>query len=197
MVSSNSRESTHAIDPIFLDRWSPRAFTGETLAEADLLGLLEAARWAPSAANLQPWRFIYALNGQPNWDRFVGLLAEGNQVWAKNASALVFVVSRQVAERGGEKRPATTASFDAGAAWGYLAMQAHLKGLHAHGMGGIKHAEIAQAFGVGDEYKVEAAIAIGRIADPATLPDALRARETPSQRRPLAEIAFNGAFIAD
>lgn len=197
MVTSNGREAAHAIDRLFLDRWSPRAFTGETMAEADLLALLEAARWAPSAANNQPWRFIYALNGQADWDRFVGLLAEGNQIWAKTASALVFIVSRQVVERRGEIGPNPSASFDTGAAWGHLALQTHLKGLHAHGMGGIKHAEIAKTFGIGEDYKVEAAAAFGRIADPSTLPEALRAREVPSQRRPLAEIAFNGRFEAD
>lgn len=198
MTETNGRRSDYPIDPIFLDRWSPRAFTGEPLPEAELLTLLEAAHWAPSAGNGQPWRFIYALKGQEPWARFVDLLNEGNQVWAQNASALIFILSRKVAPgRDGELRPFYTHAFDAGTAWGHLSIQAHLKGLHAHGMGGIKREEIMQAFGVGDDYRVEAAVAVGRIADKATLPEALQARETPSQRRPLAEVAFNGRFVAD
>jgi nitroreductase len=197
MPAANSRESAHDIDPMFLDRWSPRAFTEATMTEDELLTILEAARWAPSTANYQPWRFIYALRGGPHWDRFVSLLAEGNQVWAKNAAALVLIVSRQVVERDGEKRPHALHAFDAGTSWGHLAIQAHLKGLHAHGMGGIKRDEIKEAFGIGEDYVVQAAVAIGVIAPADTLPEPLRAREVPSQRRPLSELAFNGKFVAD
>jgi nitroreductase len=83
MTKSNNRESQYPIEPIFLDRWSPRAFTGEVIPESDLLGILDAAHWAPSSANQQPWRFIYALKGSDDWDVFVSLLVESNQEWAK------------------------------------------------------------------------------------------------------------------
>jgi len=93
MTKSNNRESQYPIDPIFLDRWSPRAFTGEIIEEAQLLSLLDAAHWAPSSSNQQPWRFIYALKGSEHWEKFVALLVDANQEWAKNASSLIFVVT--------------------------------------------------------------------------------------------------------
>jgi nitroreductase len=107
MTTSNSRTSEFDIDPMFLDRWSPRAFTGEAMDKTVLLTILEAAHWAPSASNYQPWRFIYTLNTEPDWDRFIGLLNESNQVWARSASALVFLFSDSLSRRddGSEPKP--------------------------------------------------------------------------------------------
>jgi len=94
MTTSNGRESEYPIDSHFLDRWSPRAFSNEIMPEADLLKMLEAARWAPSSFNHQPWRFVYALRGSEHWDGFLSLLIEFNQGWVKSAAALLFVISR-------------------------------------------------------------------------------------------------------
>lgn len=198
MTKSNNRESEYPIDPMFLDRWSPRAFTGEIIEEAQLLSLLDAAHWAPSSANHQPWRFIYALKGTEHWEKFVALLNEANQEWAVNASALIFVVSRSFTGAAGstEEKPIYTHSFDAGTACGHLAMQARLSGFYAHGMGGIKHEEIRHAFGIPAGYRVEAGIAVGRLADKSVLSERNQAREFPSHRKPLSEVAFNGRFIA-
>ncbi len=197
MTNSNNRESQYPIESIFLDRWSPRAFTGEVIAEEDLLAVLEAAHWAPSSANQQPWRFIYALQGSDDWDKFVGLLVEGNQEWAKHASALIFVVSKGFSGEFSEGRKSYTHSFDAGTAWGYLALQSKFSGFYAHGMGGIKHEEIQQTFAIPEGYRVEAGIAFGRLADKSVLSPRNQEREFPSQRKPLAEVAFRGKFIAD
>jgi nitroreductase len=199
MTKSNSRESEYSIDPKFLDRWSPRAFTGEIIEEAEVLTWLDAAHWAPSSANMQPWRFIYALKGSVYWETFVGLLNDANQEWAKNASALIFVISRSFTGAAGssEEKPSYTHSFDAGAAWGHLAMQARVSGFYAHGMGGIKHEQIKETFGIPHSYRVEAAVAVGRIADKSVLSERNQAREFPSQRKPLSEVAFNGHFSAD
>ena len=99
MTTSNHRKSEYNVDPIFLDRWSPRAFDGSTMPKEDLLTILDAAHWAPSAFNYQPWRFVYALKGTPEFDKFLDILIEFNQGWAKNASA---VSNGQVALDAGE-----------------------------------------------------------------------------------------------
>ncbi len=120
MGETNPRQADHPIDPIFLTRWSPRAFTGEPVPEAALASMFEAARWAPSSYNSQPWRFLYALCGTPNFDRFLGLLVEFNQSWAKTAGALVILVSKETMQAGDKIVPSRTHAFDAGAAWGAI-----------------------------------------------------------------------------
>ncbi|MBM7325275.1 nitroreductase family protein, partial [Agrobacterium sp. S2] len=94
MTNSNNRQSEYPVDPLFLDRWSPRAFDGHAMPAQHLMTILDAAHWAPSASNHQPWRFVYAHKDSKDWPLFVELLMEGNQRWAKNASVLLFVISR-------------------------------------------------------------------------------------------------------
>ncbi|WP_337267745.1 nitroreductase family protein [Oryzifoliimicrobium ureilyticus] len=198
MTKSNHRESSFPIDSLFLDRWSPRAFRDEAISEEQILSILEAAHWAPSSSNQQPWRFIYALKGTEQWEKALELLIEFNQGWAQNASALVFIVSRTFqGEVDGERKPSYSHSFDAGTAFGFLSIQAHLAGFHTHGMGGIHYDKIKEAYAIPDGYRVEAAVAIGTIGDRDTLPDKLREREVPSSRKPLSEVAFNGTFTAN
>ncbi|MES5100991.1 nitroreductase family protein [Agrobacterium sp. BA1120] len=195
MTHSNNRQSEYPVEPLFLDRWSPRAFDGKSMPKEHLLTILDAAHWAPSASNLQPWRFVYAHKGSADWEKFVGLLMEGNQVWAKNASVLLFIISRSYSvSREGEKKPAPTHSFDAGAAWFSLAVQAHMLGYHTHGMAGIFKDKIVETLNVPEGYVVEAAVAIGTMTDRSTLPDNLAEREVPSNRLPLADVAFEGSF---
>jgi nitroreductase len=198
MTTSNSRSATHPIDAQFLDRWSPRAYNGEAINEETLLTFIEAARWAPSSYNSQPWRFIYARRGTPNWERFLGFLNEFNRGWAQSASAIVIVVSKRTFLPPGAQQevPSPTHSFDTGAAWGYLALQASLSGWQAHGMAGIERDKIRAELDIPEGYAVEAGIAIGRPGDKSTLPEALQARETPSPRNPLTAIAAEGRFIA-
>ncbi|NTF33370.1 nitroreductase family protein [Rhizobium skierniewicense] len=195
MTYSNSRQSEYPVDPIFLDRWSPRAFDGKGMPREHLLTILDAAHWAPSSSNQQPWRFVFSHNGTENFETFVSLLMEGNQRWAKNAAVLLFVLSRDhTISRDGEKKPATTHSFDAGAAWLSLAMQSHMLGYHAHAMAGIFKDKIVETLGIPEGFVVEAAVAIGTMADKETLPPELAEREIPSARMPLSEVAFEGRF---
>jgi nitroreductase len=198
MTTANSRSTDYPIDPMFLQRWSPRAFTGEPMPEYELLTILEAARWAPSCYNSQPWRFIYARRDTEHWPRLFGLLNAYNQSWAKAASALVILVSKMtLLPRGADKEvPSPTHSLDAGAAWGSLALQAARSGWAAHGMAGFDRERAATELGVPDGYRVEAAIAIGRQADKSVLPEALRAREVPSDRLPLRQLVGEGSFGA-
>src|SRR5215470_19716615 len=136
MTMANSRAADHPIDPLFLQRWSPRAFTAEPISERELFTLFEAARWAPSCFNSQPWRFLYARRGTEHWPRFLGLLSAYNQSWAKNAAALLILVSKTtMLPRGADKEvPSPTHSLDAGAAWANVALQAVRSGWAAHGM---------------------------------------------------------------
>lgn len=189
-----SRTSNYPILPAFTSRWSPRAFSDKRVNEEQVLTLLEAARWAPSASNLQPWRFIYAIKGQPEFDTLLSLLVPFNEGWAKNAGALIFIAS--VTSYDGE-RPVRSHSFDAGAAWMSLALQAHGMGLVAHGMGGIEYEKAPLVLELSPLLNVEAAVAIGYPGDAATLPDYLQAREAPSDRVPLDTIAFKGRFSGE
>ena len=118
MITANGRTADHPIDAMFLERWSPRAFTGEPLAETDLLTMLEAARWAPSCYNAQPWRFAYARRDTPSWGPFLDLLVPLNQTWAAGASALVFLISNSMMRPPGSDKdvPSPTHSLDAGTA---------------------------------------------------------------------------------
>jgi len=190
------RQADHPIDPLFLERWSPRAFDGSDIPDADLAAIFEAARWAPSAFNSQPWRFLYARRGDENWQRFLGLLIPWNQGWAHSASVLVYILSDTLPMTGrdGTPKESRTHSFDAGAAWVSLALQATRMGYHAHGMSGIDY-ELARAeLGVPERCRIEAACVIGRIGDPAILDEKQRAREHPSDRKPQSEFVFAGAF---
>ena len=196
--SANFRTADHEIDEVFLERWSPRAFTEEEITEEDLFSMFEAARWAPSSYNSQPWVFIYARRSSPHWDKLLGLLNEFNQSWAKRAGAIVVMASNSVMlPPGAEKAvPSHSHSFDAGAAWGYFALQGAKLGWHAHGMVGF---DIARAFGELDfpeGYRVEAAAAVGRLGDKSILPEGLQKREAPSPRKPVTDFAFEGAFKA-
>src|SRR5688572_5560176 len=110
-----ARKAEHPVAEIFLDRWSPRAMSGEELSSSELMSLFDAARWAPSSYNNQPWRFVYARRGGAGWEDLLGLLVPNNRVWAQRAGALVVVLSRKVFDYNG--RPSRTHSYDAGCAW--------------------------------------------------------------------------------
>ncbi|WP_260925194.1 nitroreductase family protein [Novosphingobium sp. 9] len=182
------------IEKLIVDRWSPRAFDGSEIPQDDLDVILEAAGWAPSAFNAQPWTFLYAKKGDANWDLFLSQLIDFNQGWAKNASALVFVVTDKHTHSDKGDQPNYSHSFDAGAAWGYAALQAQALGYHTHGMTGLKFGEAEAALGVPEDHRLEAAFAIGKQGDKAILPDFLQDKEAASARKPLAEIAKAGKF---
>ena len=194
--AATTRISDYAIDPLFLNRWSPRAFTEEVIPEEELMTLFEAARWAPSCFNSQPWRFIYARRGTPNWDRFVSLLIEFNQSWAKNASALVFIVSNTLMTdpATGKQTVSPSSTFDAGAAWAQLGLQATSSGWRAHAMAGFDHERARAELHVPAHFRIEAAVAIGRQGDRSTLAERLQDREVPSKREALAKITMEGGF---
>lgn len=188
------RQSVKGVHRLFVDRWSPRAFDRSKIDDRDLDIIFEAAGLAPSAFNYQPWRFLYAHRDDPIWDQFVGLLNPFNQSWAQNASAMIFIVTDTTMEQGEATSLSRTHSFDAGAAWAQMALQATALGYHAHAMAGIDYDRAQSELNVPPHFRVEVAVAIGRRASPDTLPDALREREAPSGRKPVDEIAFAGTF---
>jgi len=192
----NQRNSDHPIEAIFLNRWSPRAFDATSMPASDLFSTLEAARWAPSAFNIQPWRFLYAHRDDAHWPTYLTLLDTFNASWASHASALVFVLSDTLlsSDEGEAQKLSGTHSFDAGAAWAQLALQATSLGYHAHAMAGIDFEQVRESLSVPEQYCIEIAVAIGRRADPSILPQELRQREQPSHRLPLHKIAFDGTF---
>lgn len=198
MPQSNSRVADHPIDPQFVNRWSPRAFTGADISEETVLTFMEAARWAPSSYNSQPWRFIYARRGTAHWDGLLGLLNDFNRSWAQNASVLIIVLSKTIFTPPGASAPAPaiTHSFDTGSAWAYMALQASLSGWHAHGMAGFDRDKARVELGVPADFSVEAAVAIGKLGDKSLLPERMQAGETPSSREPLEKLAFEGKFRA-
>ncbi len=193
-VNLNANEVRKAevegVESLFTGRWSPRAMSAQPLSYDDIAPLFEAARWAPSSMNAQPWRFVYALRDDAYWDRFFNLLVDGNKGWAKNAGALLIIVSRRLFEFNGKKSP--THSFDAGAAWMSLALQAKFCGLVAHGMGGFDFERARLVLDLPEEFQVEAMVALGRPGSIEDLAEPYREREIPSQRKPLNEIVFNG-----
>lgn len=195
-MRASPRIAEHAIDAQFIQRWSPRAFTGEQIDEGSLLSIFEAARWAPSAFNAQPWRFLYARRDTPNWSRYLKLLNPANRDWAQQAGALVLVLSKTcfAAPCSNTEMPLPSHSFDAGAAWAHLSLQANLLGWHTHAMAGFDAAQARSQLGIPDEFALEIVVAIGKLGDKANLPETLRAREIPSPRRPLNELVGEGNF---
>lgn len=187
-----TRRPGYKIHPIILSRWSPRAMTGEGLSDDELMPLFEAARWAPSSYNGQPWRFIYARRDTKHWDNFYSLLAEGNKLWARKAAVLVVVVSRKRFEH--NEKPARTHSFDTGAAWENLALEGTRRGLVIHGMQGFDYDKAREVLGVPEAFEVEAMIAIGKRGKKEDLPRDLREIEFPSERKPLSAVVFEGQF---
>jgi nitroreductase len=188
------RTANPRVEKLIVDRWSPRSFDGSAISQEDLEVIFEAAGWAPSAYNVQPWTFLYAKNGDENWDLFLSGLVEFNQAWAKSASVLVYVVSDKYMRSDKGNTDNHSHSFDAGSAWALAALQAQAMGYHTHGMSGIKFGETETLLGIPEDHRLEAAFVIGRQAPKEQLPDFLQEREVPSGRKPVSEIMKAGKF---
>lgn len=166
--------------------------SGETIQEEELMALFEAARWAPSSYNNQPWRFLYAKRNTEHWEKFLKLMGEFNQGWAKNAAVLVVIISKKTFDHNG--KPSATHKFDTGAAWENLALEAETRGLIAHGMEGFDYAKARQVLAVPEDFDVEAMVAIGKKGKKEDLTPDLQKNEVPSDRRALTEIIMEGGF---
>jgi len=186
------RPTNYSIHPLLHNRWSPRSMTGEEMTNEELFPLFEAARWAPSSYNGQPWHFLYAKKNSPEWKLFFDLLVDANKQWAKNASALVVVISRKNFEK--NNKPSRTHSYDTGAAWMSLALEGISRGYVVHGMEGFNYEQAKISLEIPNEYEVEAMIAIGKKGPKENLPEELQKKETPSSRKNLEECISQGKF---
>lgn len=180
--------STPILD-VLTERWSPRAFDPDSVLEAGALaGAFEAARWAPSAGNSQPWRFIIARRGTKSFSAIADTLMGFNQAWAGSAAALVVNVAITATEDG---TAVPYALYDLGQAVAQLSVQAHAEGLHVHQMGGFDRAAISAAFDLEERFAPTSVMTIGKIGDAGALPDVLREREVaPRERLSLDEIVL-------
>jgi nitroreductase len=172
-----------------LSRWSPRAFSHKSVSTQDLRTIFEAARWAASSYNEQPWRFFVGHRGDTTYQKIFDSLVEFNQGWAKSAPVLILSVANKHFAH--NKTPNPYAIHDTGAATAYLVLQAAALGLHAHSMAGFNHDKARAAFGIPEDYLIGAVTALGHLGDVDTLPEGLREQDTaPRQRRPLNETVF-------
>ncbi len=166
--------------------------SGEEISNDELMRLFEAARWAPSSFNAQQWRALYARRGTEHWSTFLGLLVEGNKAWAQNAAVLVLFISRTTFEYNGES--SITHSFDTGAAWENFALQGFHQGFVVHGMEGFDYDRAKTELKIPDGFRVEAMAAVGKPGAKETLPEKLRTKESPNDRRKLSESICEGPF---
>lgn len=189
----NNTNRPSGLAPQIHQRWSPRAFTTQPVAPAVLERLLEAARWAPSCYNEQPWRFVVAhAADSAGFAAILGTLVPFNQGWAKSAAVLGIAIAKLDFGNG---KPNDWARYDTGQAMAQLALQAEFEGLKVHQMGGFDPAACQVALSIPEGYVAAAAFAIGYVGDPATLDPQLQAGELAlSERKPLSELVFHGKF---
>lgn len=191
MTVQTKRKAAYAIDEAYINRWSPRAFSTKEVEEEKLNAIFEAARWAPSAANWQPWNYIVARKEE---DRatFLSFINENNVEWCKRAPVLVLAISKKTRNEEGDPNP--WHAFDAGTAWGYLSLEAYRQGLITHGMGGFDKDKARELLEIPAEYDINAVVAVG-YHDPTTLlSDRNQQREVPSDRKPIESFVFEGKF---
>jgi nitroreductase len=154
----------NAMQPFFENRFSPKAFDGTLIEDGEIIGLIEAARWAPSAYNEQPWRFFFASRSDKvAFEAFIHVLNQGNQPWARDASALMFTAARRERRRDGETNP--YAWHDLGQAVAYLTVRAYHSDIYLHQMQGFNPERARTLLNLPSGYDPVTAIAIGRPAD--------------------------------
>jgi nitroreductase len=178
------------VERLIHQRWSPRAYSDKEVTAEELNRLFEAARWAASSSNEQPWRFLVGRRGDETYQKIFNALVEFNQSWAKSAPVLILSVAKMTFT--GKETPNRHGLHDTGAAMANLALQATADGLHTHSMAGFDNEQMRASFAIPSDYELGAVTAIGYFGDPESLPDHLRNMEvSPRQRKPLEEIVFS------
>ena len=182
------------VNSLIEQRRSKRSFLNKPVEQEKIRSLFEAARWAPSSMNEQPWSYLYATKDQGElWNKLFDTLMEGNKIWVKDAPLLVLSLARKSFER--NDRTNTTAKYDLGGANAFLSLQATEMGLNVHQMGGFDAQKVRLDFNVPDHYEIGVIMAIGYPGDPEQLPENLKQREVaPRRRKPQDEFVMNEVF---
>ncbi len=185
-------KTTFDIHPIIKKRWSPRAFQSTPIQKETVMRLLEAARWAPSSFNEQPWRFMVGFKGDNTWQRIHDAMVEFNQQWAGNAPVLIMAIGNKISSKG---KTNAVYQYDVGQSMAYLTFQATEEGLAAHQMGGFSKEKAIELFDIPEDHEPIALMAIGHQDKPGTLsPDFEKMENAPRARKPLSELVFAGEF---
>ncbi len=187
--------ATHSkVHELIRNRWSPRGFSGKEVSDDDLMSILEAARWAASSYNEQPWRFIVATRQDADaFQKLLSLAVAFNQSWAKSAPVLILMVTKKTFTH--NRQPNRYAMHDAGAALAHIFLQATALGLHGHGMAGFDYDRARTELKIPDDYETAALVALGYLGSPEQLPEGLQKQELgPRTRKPLAELAFTTSW---
>jgi nitroreductase len=186
------RKTEYDVNILFPTRWSARAMSGKDISKNDLMSLFEAARWAPSSYNEQPWRFLYAKKDSQTWKNIFSTLVEFNQLWTKNSSYLIVIISKDIFDKNNKEN--FYSQFDTGAAWQNLALQGSLKVFVVHAMGGFDKEALSKKIDLPEGHTIQAVVAVGLPADKSTLPNDIEKMESPSGRKKIEEIAFENEF---
>lgn len=190
---SRTAVTSTPIHPVLAERWSPRSYdTSVVLTPADLTASFEAARWAPSANNSQPWTYLVGFRGDDTFNAILPTLAGWNTAWMPNASAIVIAIA-QVATPEGKANP--YAAYDLGQSVAHFSVQAHNDGFHVHQVAGTDAAALKEAFNIPEGYEALVAMAVGKLAPAEELPEELEAREkAPRVRKDLSEVVHYSKF---
>lgn len=193
LQENKTAQTSYPLNENIAERWSPRSFSPEPVGRETLNTLLEAARWAPSSNNEQPWRFIYAFRGSRSYEKIFNCLSEFNQKWARNAPILMLTAIKEKFDSGKENYHAL---HDLGLAMGNLTLQAQSQGIALHQMAGVDWKKAHEIFDVPEGYHVATAVAIGYYGgDPGQLPEEIEKKEKAQRKRkPLNDIAFEGKW---
>jgi nitroreductase len=186
-------KTKYQLHELIAGRWSPRMFSTEAVGRDEVKNLLEAARWAASSNNAQPWRFIYAFKGSRGYEKIFNCLSDFNQKWARNAPVLMLTAILEKFDSGKENYHAL---HDLGLAMGNMTLQAQSQGIALHQMAGVDWKKAQDVFGIPEDYHVATAVAIGYYGgDACDLPDEIEKMELQKRKRlPLDEIAFEGKW---
>ncbi len=181
------------IHPLLKQRWSPRSFTDQSVTKESIQNIFEAARWAPSSSNDQPWRFIVGFKGDKTWDMIMETLVDFNQKWAKLAPVLVLSIGKKISDKNG--KPSRTFMYDVGQSVAHITFQAMYEGLFVHQMGGFSAQKAAELFKIPEDYQAITAFTIGHKGEPELLEENFADMEKSERiRRPAEDSVFSESF---